>query len=255
MIHISELRTICPNCGETLIKDYRRMLCLSCGCYFGPDDQVQKKTAPHRTEKKIGIISKHHWTEEEKEIVRTGYKGTKESMREIVNKIWQELGVKVTLLAVRCQVHTMGLCKETGRKSWDESQDGRLRELAGKYAVITIARKMNRSISSVVNRLKELEIYRRECRNGWYTKKAVCEILGIDHKMIQQFIDLGMLRASYHHEHKPSQRDGARTWHIEEEAVASFIRRHPEELTGRNVDLIQIVQILNRSNNGRLSPM
>ena len=271
MIQMSELRTSCPDCGETLIKDFKRMLCLNCGRYYGSKETDRIKTISSRSEKqpikikdkrgklnqgkrKACIRIQHHWTDEEKEIVRVDYKQTRASIEAIVDRLWQERSIKVTPLSVRGQVQMLGLGRSTSKK-WDETQDRRLRELAGKYAMTTIARKMGRSINSVVVRSKRLGIYRRECRDGWYNKKEVCEFFGVDHRRVRYFIDTGMLRASYHHEHKPSQRSGACEWHIEEEAIASFIRRHPEELNGRNVDLIRIVQILMRSNNGKLPPM
>lgn len=260
---IAGIRTIC-NCGETLIKDYQRMLCLSCGQYFGPDEPTKvksahppKKVKQHRLiegEKRGCIQTWHRWTEGEKEIVRTDYKQTRASMRAIVDRLRKECGVEVTIWGVQGQVQLLGLSKKTGRKNWNESQDGRLRELAGKYPMVTIARKMNRSINSVVVRSKRLGIYRRDCHDGWYTKKEVCEIFGVDHKRVQCFIDSGYLRASYHHERRPSKK-GLAYWHVEEEAVASFLKRHPEQLTGRNVDLIQIVQILMRNQHAKLSSM
>ena len=33
-------------------------------------------------------------------------------------------------------------------------------------------------------------------------------------------------------------------WHIAEKDLRAYIRRYPEELNGRNVDLIAIVEIL-----------
>lgn len=76
----------------------------------------------------------------------------------------------------------------------------------------------------------------------WYTKKEVCEILGVGHKRVQSWIDDGQLKASWHHERKPSKH-GLGAWHIEARDLKAFIRRYPEEI-GRNVDMIQIVEIL-----------
>jgi predicted DNA-binding ArsR family transcriptional regulator len=80
-------------------------------------------------------------------------------------------------------------------------------------------------------------------RDDWYTKKEVCEILGVDHKRVQSYIDNGLLTASYHNGHKPGKL-GMAMWHIERKDLSSFIRKYCDEFTGRNVDLTQIVEIL-----------
>ena len=53
----------------------------------------------------------------------------------------------------------------------------------------------------------------------------------------------GSLRASWHHGLQP-QNTGQSAWHIKEADVKGFLRRHPEELNGRNVDLVAVVDIL-----------
>jgi hypothetical protein len=136
----------------------------------------------------------------------------------------------------------LGLAKRTGRKSWDLEQDDQLRELIARHTPSVIARVMGRSINSVVVRSKRLGLSRRS-RDGWYTKQEVCEIFGVDHKRVQSWIDQGILSASYHHGHRPSN-IGAACWHIERKNIARFIRKYSQELTGRNVDLIQMVEIL-----------
>ena len=101
---------------------------------------------------------------------------------------------------------------------------------------------MKRSINSVVVRMTRLGISRRY-RDGWYTKQDVCAILGKDHKWVQERIDRGQLRAARHHGRRPNAKGGG-AWHIEERDLKAFIRRYPQDLEGRNVDLTTIVAIL-----------
>ena len=89
---------------------------------------------------------------------------------------------------------------------------------------------------------KRLGVSRR-IRNGWFTKAEVCKILGMDHKWVQRRIDSGALVASYHYEHRPTHKGGS-AWHIEEKTIRDFLRRYPEELNARNVDMIMVVDIL-----------
>ncbi len=101
---------------------------------------------------------------------------------------------------------------------------------------------MHRSFNSVIVRMKRKGHLRR-VRDGWYTKKEVCEILGCEHKWLQRRIESGALIASWHSEVKP-QKSGGALWEIRDKDLRAFIRKYPEELNGRNVDMIQIVELL-----------
>jgi DNA-binding CsgD family transcriptional regulator len=188
---------------------------------------------------KAGSAHKHRWTDEEREIVRRDYTGTHQSKRDIAARLG------VTQNAVAGQIMNMGLGNRSDRdrrKPWSEKEDEQLRELLGKYAPRTVAEKMVRSLNSVMIRGQRLGISRR-CRDGWYTKKECCEILGMDHKWVQRRIDEGTLKATWHFGTRPSQK-GSASWHIEEEDLIAFIKKYPQDLNGRNVDLIQIVGLL-----------
>lgn len=185
--------------------------------------------------RKGGLASKHHWNESERIIVRRDYQGTNDSARRIA----QRLGVSFN--GVKGQIQKLGIAKIRHYR-WTPEEDMRLRELLGEYAPITVAKLMKRSVNSVTVHSKRLGIYRRY-RDGWYTKNEVREIFGVDHKWVQARIDNGALGASWHHEHRP-QKNGGGSWHISEKSLREFIKNHSYELTGRNVDLIQIVSIL-----------
>ena len=134
-----------------------------------------------------------------------------------------------------------------GPHPWSPEQDAKLMELIPSLCPRAVARKMNRSINSVVVRSKRLNISRR-VRNGWFTKTECMAILGHDHKWIQRRIDSGALQASYHYDHRPSQIGGS-AWHITEAALKRFIKSYPEELVGCNIDIITIVDIVSGVNN------
>jgi len=178
---------------------------------------------------------RHRWTEEEKLIVRRDYKGNRESL----NSLAQRLGV--TLCAVKGQIPKMGLGKIVVNH-WTPEQDKLLAELITRYAPLTVARKLGRSENSVVVRAKRLHLSCR-ARDGWYTKSDVCQILGVDHKWLRRYIDNGWLKATYHHGHKP-QKTGSAACHIAEADLRDFIRQHSFELNGRRVDVMVLVDIL-----------
>jgi len=185
---------------------------------------------------KVRHMKRHKWTDEERVIVRRDYKGTHSS----ANEIGRRLGV--TQYAVAGQVNRLGIATRSDRHPWDPKQDDQLRKLIPCYAPQTVAKKMHRSINSVVVRSKRLGLSRRS-RNGWFTKSEACSILGVDHHWLQRRIDSGQLKATYHNGRRPSN-IGLAMWHIEQQDLKTFIRRYPQDLNGRNVDIIAIVEIL-----------
>ena len=178
----------------------------------------------------------HKWTEEERQIVRRDYQGTKESARRIADRLG------VSPFGVRGQIQTMGISFHPDMKRWTPKEEELLGELITKYAPHVVARKMKRNINSIIVKSKRLG-YSRRVRDGWYTKQEACNILGVDHHWVQSRIDCGALKASWHNGVKPQQSGGA-CWHILEEDLRDFIRRYPDELHGRNIDIVQIVDLL-----------
>lgn len=183
----------------------------------------------------------HNWTQEEREIIRRDFRHSRQSAMELAERISRMSGDRVTQHAVRGQVAKMGICKN-GRKPWTPNEDEKLQELMGKYWPGYVAKRMKRSINSVVVRSKRLKISRR-VRDGWFTKREVCEALGVDHHWLQHRIDSGALKATYHGDTKPCKNGGS-CWHIEEKDLKAFIQKYPQELVGRNIDIILIVDIL-----------
>jgi len=185
---------------------------------------------------KGGNAHKHKWTDDERQIVRRDYQGTNESAKRIAGK----LGVSFN--AVKGQVGKMGISFRPDMKQWTQKEEERLAELITQFVPHLVAKRMKRSINSVVVKSKKLGFSRRT-RDGWYTKREVCNILGVDHHWVQARIDNGALKASWHNGVKP-QKNGGACWHILESDLKEFIRKCPDELHGRNVDIFQIVEIL-----------
>jgi hypothetical protein len=185
----------------------------------------------------------HKWTDEERTIIRRSYRHTHASAQNIAKMLG------VTEFAIIGQVTRMGIAKRDDRRPWTNDEKEKLAELISRYCPQVVAQKMHRSINSVVVMSKRLNISRRH-REGWFTKKEVMEILGVDHKWVQRRIDSGALRASWHYGIRPGQLGGS-AWHIAEEDLKDFIRRYPEELNGHNCDMMMIVEILAGVVNGQ----
>lgn len=192
------------------------------------------------------MTKNHRWTDEERAIIRRDFKHTLESCRQIAEHLSRVSEDRITAFGVRGQVTTMGIAKSDDRHPWTPEDDAILVELIPSFCSRVVAMKMHRSINSVVVRSKRLNISRR-CRNGWFTKKDVMEILGHDHKWVQRRIDSGALQATYHYGVRPTQK-GMSAWHIEERALKKFIKTYPEELVGCNLDIITIIDIVSGVN-------
>jgi len=185
---------------------------------------------------KGGSAHKHYWTDEERDIVRREYDGHNFTALKIANKLG------VTFNAVKGQVTKMGIAVDKSR-DWTAGETEILRELITQYSPLTIARRLKRSVNSVVVKSKRLRLSRR-ARDGWFTKKEVCEIFGVDHRKIQRYIDSGELKACWHTERKP-QKNGMAMWHIKSKDLKEFIKKNIGDFQGRNVDLVMIVWLLN----------
>ena len=192
------------------------------------------------------MAKNHKWTDEERAIIRRDYKHTRKSRRQIADYLTQLTNDRITECGVAGQIAIMGIAKSTDRHPWSPEEEEKLRELMPTFNPRVVARKMHRSINSVVVKSKRLSVSRRS-RNGWFTKKEIMEILGHDHKWVQRRIDSGALEATYHYDHRPTQKGGS-AWHITEKALENFIKTYPEELVGCNIDIITIVDILSGVN-------
>ena len=190
---------------------------------------------------KGGNAHKHKWTDDERDIVRREYDGTNQKSHQIAGKLSYITGDKITLFAVKGQAAKMGIMQAKS-PDWTERECEILSEMITVYSPITIARRLSRSLNAVVVKSKRLGLSRR-ARDGWFTKKEVCEIMGVDHKKIQSYMDRGDLKASYHSEVKPKQNGGA-CWHIKQADLIDFIKKYAGDFLGRNVDLVMIVWLL-----------
>lgn len=184
---------------------------------------------------KGGNHKKHKWTDDEREIVRRDYRGTNASAQEIAH----HLGV--TKFAVKGQAAALGILQQKS-PPWTACEIEQLKELIHRHPVGEIAKKLHRSHNAVKVKATRLKLNLRS-RDSWYTKKEVCEICGVDHKKVQQWIDAGALKASWHYGRKPCK-EGLSAWHIEARDLRIFIINYCGQLLGRNVDLQQIVWLL-----------
>lgn len=191
----------------------------------------------------------HQWTPDQIEIIRRDFTGTKESIRRIADHLSYEFGEEITPAMVTHQVNKLGIAgiweRAVRGPEWTVREDEQLRERVSRgQDWEMIGKALGRSATAVMVRSKRIGAY-RWARTGWYTKKDLMEILGVDHKRIQRWIDEGELKARPYN--VDPQQAGGGYWIIQEEDLRNFLVNHSMELTGRNVDLYSIVNLFQSS--------
>ena len=184
---------------------------------------------------------KHKWTEEEEDIVRQQYRGTHQSQREIADYL-NSAGAQppISQFAVSGRISKLGIGQRENRR-WSESEMNRLREWTGQYPPAMIAQKLKRGIVSVTVKMQKMGLHRR-AKTGWYTKKDVAEMLGVEHKKVQRWMDDGYLKAVPYQE--IPRKNGGGQWRIDEKNLRAFLLRYPQELVGRNIDVCLVFDII-----------
>ena len=177
----------------------------------------------------------HRWTDEERSIVTRDYDGTNKTSQRIADNLG------VTLYAVKGQAAKLGIMQQKS-PDWTEKELEKLAELIHQYSITQVAKRLNRSANAVKIKATRLKLGLRS-RDGWFTKREVSEICGVDHKKVQSWIDNRILKASYHNGVRP-QKNGMCMWHIKEADLRDFIINNSGQLLGRNIDIQQIVWLL-----------
>ena len=144
--------------------------------------------------------------------------------------------------SVRAKAGRLGLTRRKGFAPWSRGEDELLRELTGQMSISRLAGRLGRSVNAVRVRSAQLRVSWQD-RDGWYTARDAGEIMGVDARWVTKRIEEGALPASPAQGGDTSQKCGT-DWWIERKDLRAFLRRHSHELMGRNLDIVQIVEIL-----------
>lgn len=189
----------------------------------------------------MGRKHNHQWSEDERDIIRRDYTHNKASVVELARKLTLMTGDTITTGAIKGQVDLLGLATPKGY--WTPKEDEMLAELISKYCPSRIAKIMHRSINSVVRKAAKLKLSRK-ARDGWYSLRDVAYIFGASPHWVTNRIKTGQLTAKAHNPSYPPGKRGGSPWHISEQDLIDFISKHPQELQGRNVDMVVVVDLL-----------
>jgi hypothetical protein len=134
---------------------------------------------------------------------------------------------------IKRQAARLGLPLHMDRTPWTASEMNLLEKLVGHISSASIAKRLHRPESSVVNKLKRIGTSRR-VRNG-YTMCDLGLCFGEDHHKITQWIKNGWLqdRLQGTRRHDGNGNDIHR---FRERDILTFIRAHPQEFNLGKVD-------------------
>jgi hypothetical protein len=142
---------------------------------------------------------------------------------------------------IKRQAARLGLTMHMDRKPWTRAELDLLDDLVGRVSAATIAKRLHRPVSSVVNRCKRMRISRR-VRDG-YTMRDLELCLGEDHHKIAGWIKNGWLqdRLQGTRRHDGNGKDIHR---IHEKDILDFLRNHPQEINLGKVDQTRFLDLV-----------
>jgi len=138
---------------------------------------------------------------------------------------------------IKRQAARLGLAMGIDRRPWTAAEMDLLERLVGRVSTATIAKRLHRPESSVVNKLKRLGTSRR-VREG-YTMRDLEMCLGEDHRKIARRIKNGRLQGTRRH-----HGNGNDIHRIREKDILNFIWNHPREINLGKVDQTWFLDLL-----------
>jgi hypothetical protein len=183
------------------------------------------------TNRSVGGKPKYTWRPEYDAYLKAQYFGGLNRRFRVLNRMIRLTGLPRWY--IKRQAARLGLTMKMDRRSWTQAELDHLENLVGRVSSATIAKRLHRPESSIVNKLKRLGTSRR-VRDG-YTMRELELCLGEDHHKIAGWIKNGWLqdRPQGTHRHNGNGNDIHR---IREQDILEFIRNHPQEINLGKVD-------------------
>jgi hypothetical protein len=179
----------------------------------------------------LGAKPKYTWRPEYDAYLKAQYFGGLNRRFRVLNRMIRQTGLPRWY--IKRQASRLGLTMHMDRKPWTHTDLDVLDNLVGRVSAATIAKRLHRPVSSVVNKCKRMRISRR-VRDG-YTMRDLEVCLGEDHHRISGWIKNGWLqdRLQGTGRHDGNGRDIHR---IHEKDILDFIKNHPQEIHLGKVD-------------------
>ena len=195
---------------------------------------------------------KYTWRPEYEAYLKAQYFGGLNRRFKVLNRMIRLTGLPRWY--IKRQAARLGLTMRTDRKPWTRDELDVFEDLVGRVSAVTIAKRLHRPVSSVVNKCKRMRISRR-VRNG-YTMRDLEMCLGEDHHKIAAWIKNGWLRDRLQGTRRHDG-NGNDIHRIREKDILNFIRNHPQEINLGKVDqtwFLDLVLLRGREPRAEKSP-
>jgi len=221
------------------------MNCVICG---QPIEESRRPGAPPseakycstcRADRRRRAKLKYTWRPELDAFLKAQYFGGLNRRFQVLNRMIRMTGLPRWY--IKRQAARLGLTMKMDRQPWTPAELKVLEKLVGRVSSSTIAKRLHRPESSVVNKLKRLGNSRR-VREG-YTMRDLEQCLGEDHHRISAWIANGWLRDRLQgtRRHDGNGRDIHR---IREKDILHFLKNHPQEINLGKVDQMWFLDLV-----------
>jgi len=221
------------------------MNCVICG---QPIEEGRSQGAPPseakycskcRADQRRRAKPKYTWRPELDAFLKAQYFGGLNRRFQVLNRMIRMTGLPRWY--IKRQAARLGLTMKMDRQPWTPADLKVLEKLVGRVSSATIAKRLHRPESSVVNKLKRLGNSRR-VREG-YTMRDLEQCLGEDHHKISVWIANGWLRDRLQGtgRHDGNGRDIHR---IREKDILRFLKNHPQEISLGKVDQVWFLDLV-----------
>jgi hypothetical protein len=182
---------------------------------------------------------KYAWRPEYDAYLNSHYFGGLNRRFQVLNQMIRMTGLPRWYIKRRAA--RLGLSMKLDRKPWTQTDLTLLERLLGRVSAATIAKRLHRPESSVINKIKRLGTSRR-VREG-YTMRDLEQCLGEDHRKISQWIADGWLRDRLQGS-KRHDGNGNDIHRIREKDILAFIKEHPQEINLGKVDQVWFLDLV-----------
>lgn len=167
---------------------------------------------------------KYVFTDELSEELRLAYAGkTKQKIGAGLDRL--ERLTRWPRHVFKCEALRRGWTTETHGRQWEEWEIEFLEENLGEWTAKAVARRLRRSVESVIAKAEKLKVSRRRARG--YNLAELKTVFGVGYYRVARWVERGLLGKAH--------RTGSEVW-VTDRNVVDFLRSYSAEYDLRRVD-------------------
>ena len=192
-----------------------------------------------RSERRRRKKVKYVWLPQHDAYMRAHYQGGLHQRGRVIKELMRQTGFPRWY--IKRQAQRLGLAMHPDRRPWSAEELDVLDRLLGKVSAATIAKRLRRTESSVVMKIKSMGFSRR-VRLG-YTMRDLELGLGEDHHKIQSWVDKGWLRNRVQGTNRHDG-NGHDIHRFRDADLLEFIKGHPQEINLGKTDGVWLLDLI-----------